>query len=363
MESAYEIDYSTDDDFRTTTLTFSPDQLAMDVTFRGVSVRVETFCGRSVPMGATSDGLNYPFNYEFIIRPDQRQSLDWFADMAQVLRELFTFLIGSAVYILDLGGWHGDKDDAVRIHVNMPVQVPRAIKLDANDFSTHHRDCRGFVPSLAASWFEKLDDLKIATSAYAELLASDGLSPASILVRIAQTLEHLHGYLWAEETRYVSKVTMKRFIQWLQRNFPASISDVAPSEMEKLTGKREVLLNRIGALNQLSFRSRLERIFGQIPNATISYLLEGRLRRADSVSVDDFLEKLEATRHYWTHFDEEQRALSFTDDEIETATLSCWGVLTYTLARALGLDDSQSDDMARNARTAVFLVGSYPKPG
>lgn len=69
-----------------------------------------------------------------------------------------------------------------------------------------------------------------------------------------------------------------------------------------------------------------------------------------------FLERLDATRHYLTHFSEQQKTLAFSSSEIEDTALVCWAVLTYWMSLELGLGINRAGQPAIKAKNAMFLV-------
>jgi hypothetical protein len=88
------------------------------------------------------------------------------------------------------------------------------------------------------------------------------------LLRTKQTLEHFHGGLRAKailpeasEMRYVKKATSRRFLRWLRCRFPKSIEHVEEDEMKRLSSSRDLILARMGTLNEYSFRTRMTQLF------------------------------------------------------------------------------------------------------
>lgn len=281
-----------------------------------------------------------------------------FLSLVSSLRELFVFLTGSGVFALELQALLVDDASERWLRIYLPVTVPGVVRLEPRYFTTMHETVRAHAPQIVAQWFAKRDQLETATRGYSEVLCAEGTMEQTVLLRTLQLLEHLHGVLWPSETKYVAKATMKRLVGWLRAKFPTDIEAVEAAEMALLQGRKEILLSRIGGLNELSFRSRIERMFREIPGGVLMPLLDNP-RDLDE-TLKELLPRLEATRHFLTHFSEEQRALAYPKEEMEKITGCCWGVLTYWLARALGLEQSVSEDMAlKSGRYAMFLVKGY----
>ena len=279
-------------------LSFKEHQLVADFKFKGEKVRLESFCARSIPSQINSDGKNWLYSHHLVIRPESKQSLDWLLDVASSVRDIFIFLIGGGVYTLDVVGLSDRSENRQTpiFHVNLPVTVPRAVRYDSNYFFTRHRDYNDEIPELIKTWFERQDDLSVVIGTYRELLTSDGASHTTILFRTVQTLEHLYGLLWQDDSRYVKKATFKRFIGWLREHIPTELENVPPDEMGKLEANKEIIMSRIGGLNDISLRSKLERLFKEIPKGILIPIL-GNPPEFDTY-LSRFLERLDATRHY-----------------------------------------------------------------
>lgn len=337
-------------------LTFRADQLVADFEFKGEKIRLESFCSHSIPSQIKPEGGNWQYSHHLVIRPESRQGLDWMLEVASSIRDIFVFLIGSGVYTLDVVGLSDRSENchAQVFHVNLPVTVPRSIRYDADYFLTHHRDYRKEIPNLVKEWFERLDDLNVVIETYRELLCSDGTSHTTIIFRTVQTLEHLYGLLWQDDSSYVKKATFRRFVGWLREHFPTELEHVPPDEMCKLAANKEIIMSRIGGLNNISLRSKLEKLFKKIPAGILMPILGNPRDLNEYVSC--FLKRLEATRHYLTHFNVEQKTLAFSVDEIQDAALVCWAVLTYWMSRKLGLDCARAGGIALKAKDAMFLV-------
>lgn len=337
-------------------LSFKEHQLVADFKFKGEKVRLESFCARSIPSQINSDGKNWLYSHHLVIRPESKQSLDWLLDVASSVRDIFIFLIGGGVYTLDVVGLSDRSENRQTpiFHVNLPVTVPRAVRYDSNYFLTRHHDYHDEIPELIKTWFERQDDLSVVIGTYRELLTSDGASHTTILFRTVQTLEHLYGLLWQDDSRYVKKPTFKRFIGWLREHIPTELEHVPPDEMGKLEANKEIIMSRIGGLNDISLRSKLERLFKEIPKGILMPIL-GNPPEFDTY-LSRFLERLDATRHYLTHFSEQQKALAFSDSEMEDTALVCWAVLTYWMCLELGLGINQARQIAIKAKSAMFLI-------
>src|SRR5260221_866448 len=338
-------------------ITFKPDELVASFRFQDIEASLGTFCARSVPILPSPKGVSWPYSYQLTVRPTHPQDVRWYVECASKLRDLFVFLIGSAVYTLDLIGWREiDRHPKSRIEVWHPVVVPRTVRTQVRYFSTRLDDYRDAMPGVIELWFQRLEELKVVTECYTELLCADGIAPNSLLLRTAQTLEHLHGLLWPDDLKYAKRSTFNRLIQFLSDSFPREIEQVPPEEMEKLSAIKKILLDRIGNLNELSFRSRIERLLREIPGTELMPIL-GNPRDLDG-ALTEFLTHLEGSRHYLSHFDDRQKAKAFPSDKIEEADLICWAALTFWIAKELGLSESQAGDIALGAKNALFLIQS-----
>lgn len=357
FEKPYKID-PLNYDFEDFSVKFEPDRLQASFTFNEVEVGLDTFCSRSIPMEVRADGKNWNYDYNLVVKPGTYQDLSWMLKLASSIRNLFTFLIGSGVYTIDLLGQLPSDDNrgqAVRIY--RVVTVPHAMRVETRYFSTTHDRVRTQIPSVINSWFKREHQFSLVFESYRELLCTDGASQSTFLLRTTQTLEHLYSILWPDDAKYTSKATFKRFIAWIRENFPADLPHVDYCEIEKLTETKELLLSRIGGLNDISLRSKLERLFEEIPDQLLLPIFQNPQKLTGF--LPPFIARLEATRHFLTHFSEKQKILAFNEDrEIENAMLICWAVLTYWISHSIGFDSTASHHITLQAREAMFLVHS-----
>jgi ApeA N-terminal domain 1 len=355
FDNPYKIKYE-GEDWKEARLNFDADALSADFEFNGVQVRLGTFCGRSMPMEATPEGAAWPFQYNLMLFPAKTQQLSWFLQLAASLRDLFVFLVGSGVYTLAISGkpQAPAERDHIRLSIFIPVTVPRVVRTESRYFSTRHSTFRESLPHAICEWFSRQSELAVAIRTYTELLCSDGISRQTVLLRTAQTLEHLHGLLWPSNSKYVSQATYRQLTRWLRTHFPTELG-VPEAEFKALQDHKEIIVDRFAGLNELSFRSRMEKIFRSIPGPELMPLI--RNPHDSEVFLTQFLKQLETSRHYLTHFDEKQRAGKFSDDELQNASLTCWAVLTFWIAHLIGLSDEEAGHVALQARDALFLVG------
>src|SRR6185369_16264169 len=119
---------------------------------------------------------------------------------------------------------------------------------------------------------------------------------------------------------------------------------------------KDPLIGRIRGINSLSFRSRIRSLFEAVPPRQLMPMIDNP---GDIPGfLDHFMPRLEATRHYLTHFSPDQRERAFGSGELEKPTLQCWSVLIFSLARFLGLSDELAGDLGLAARKSLFLVGT-----
>ena len=342
--------------FEDASIKWLPDSFDASVDIDGVITRIQSFCSRSIPTIASREGATWAYNYKINIQSEELHSLEWFMKAASSLRRFFIFMTGTGIYTLDCSMFAapgGDRHQALPVYI--PVAIPAVVRPEPRYFSTRHQAVRGVLPDLLASWFSKELQLSAVVNSYTDALLLDGTSPDSIFLRTVQTLEHFHGLLWPEESLYVAKPVWKKFLRWFKSSFPAELPEVAERDMLGLSSVKDIVVNRVAWLNNSSFRTRMLQLFRSMPGRELMPVL-GNPANLES-HLDQFILRLEATRHYLTHFSDKQRRLSFTADELEAVTLQCWAVLTFWLARFLELNEELAGDMALQASKAMFLVG------
>ena len=356
FDQPFSVDYSEKTDYADGVIRFRPDEPAVRAEFGGVPFELTVICGRSIPVAADSSGLEFTFTYKLVVRPDSAQDLRWHLQVSALTRQLFMLLIGSGIYTLDLGVEYADSPTGSEIRVLPRIGIPMVVRQDPVYFYTRHDQIRESFPDIFFTWFQEADRLSVIRSTLADLLTVDGTSAEAVFTRVVQTLEHFHGLIDSGDGRYVPKALWRRFTRWLRGEYPDCLPDATSEELRSLQAAKDALIGRIGGINSLSFRTRIRALFEAIPGKELMPIL----RNPPDVSkyLDESILRIEATRHYLTHFDPEQRELAFGHDELETPTLECWSVLMFHLASLLGMSSEAAGDLALAARDTMFLVGA-----
>jgi hypothetical protein len=336
-------------------LTFNPSELVCEIEFRGVKVKLSSF-SRKWYGEIKSEGKNLNWNYDLVMQADSVHGLDWYFDLLSEVRKLFVFLIGAGVFVLRfIGGV------SPRSHVTLyyPATVPRALRYDADQFSTRFEENKEALRFLIPNWFSKSDSLRVVFDSYSELLCSDGTSPMTLLIRTIQTLEHFYGIIWGQGEKYVAKGTYKQFLKWIGENLPSELKSIKLEEMKKLHEVKSLLLSRFGNLNDISLRSKLEKFISELPRFITETIFKDTFKDADHIKK--FLDQLEATRHYHTHYDPKLKPKTFNEDTLEEVALVMWALLSYWLSVTLHADIELARDIAEKAKEVMFLVGRTEK--
>lgn len=335
---------------------FEPDKFAVPTVFEGWPLKVTTFCARTVPVVATTKGVEFTYSYKLIIAPDAPQPLDWHLRAIAVLRSLFMLLLGNGVYTLEIKALGSSNEMTGPVHVFPRVSVPLLVRLGDNQFYVRHETVRNDLEILLREWFAKEEILRVIRGSMIDLLTVDGLTPEAVFTRIVQTMEHFHGVVSEEKGRYVAKSTWRKFCAWLDEVFPSGPNLDDPVKLEELKTHREPLIGRIRGVNSLTFRSRLRSLFDRVPGKELMPLLDDPGN--PDAYLDEFLRRVEATRNYLTHFSPKLKADAFIGKELERAALQCWAVLLFNIASYLGVSEGVAGYIALAGRRSMFLVGS-----
>ena len=362
--------------FEKSLVCFSPDTFKIETSFESESFCLSSFCQRQIPFGSKRGKLEFSSRYILIAEPKTDQSLSLFLSLASSLRSYLMLLIGCGVYTLELEGMLANTTDAnveissepdkappAIVQIYLPVCVPTVVQGDTNCFASSYNEMSKEFTTGTNGWFKHKEILETATRAYTELLQYDGASEESVFLRVVQTLEHLHGVIFSDNSKYVPKPKWKKFQAWLAENVPNPLArlwheDDAESKDAVDHGQlRKIVLDRIGSLNQLSFRSRLEMLFRKIPRRYLMPILDNPSSKFDE-ELDEFLRAVEATRNYLTHYTSRQKKTALKKEDMEEATARCWAVLSYWIATYIGFSEEISGTMALKAKRAMFLVAN-----
>lgn len=355
FERPLELDYQ-ERRFDDCLVSFRPDKQEARGEFQGCPFKLDVFCARTIPSVPDSERVEFTYRYKVTILPETPQTLDWHLALTSLLRELFMFLVGTGVYTLEIEAFAGEEPGRHIVHVFPRVTVPMLVRLDPNYFYSDHAKVREQFQPLLNAWLSNSEILTIVRHTLSDLLTVDGTSPEAVFTRVVQTMEHFHGLVSSDEHRYVSRSTWRAFTNWLSEHFPSCWSGAQPDQAAELLNARDPLIGRIRGVNSLSFRSRIRSLFEAVPPRELMPMIDNP--RDAPTFLDDFMPRLEATRHYLTHFSAHQRELAFGSGELESPTLQCWSVLVFSLARFLGLTDELAGDLGLAARKTLFLVGT-----
>ena len=264
------------------------------------------------------------------------------------------FLIGSAIYTLELvASFPKDQvsEDVSYGQILQAVDVPSAIDGDRVDFSTRFEEVAEQLPQIFKAWFDDAEALTVVMNAYKEVLLNDGAYEESLFLSIVQVLEHFHGVLFPKENRYLDRSNWKSFIDCVQPYLAQALENVGCTSDDK----KEVLLKRLGSLNEFSFMSRLKKLINEIPEPKLMPILNNPEDR--DRGIDDFARKLDKTRNFLIHHEQKHAAEALTGRQLRRTISSCWAILTYWLARSLGFSEQMAGNIAYRAQYAFFRVG------
>lgn len=342
--------------FENLLVVFKPDEFEVLTEFEGRSLKVATFCERTLPSATSTKGVEFTYSYKLIITTDDSQPLDWHLRAIAVLRSLFMLLFGNGVYTLEIKAFVSGDEQSSPVHVFPRVTVPLLVRLGAAQFYMRHKTIRKDFKVLVKEWFAKEKTLRVTRGSLTDLLTVDGLTPEAVFTRIVQTMEHLHGVVSEEKGQYVAKGTWRRFCDWLDGVFPGEPRVDESEELKKLLSHREPLIGQIRGVNSLTFRSRLRSLFDRVPGRELMPLLDNPDN--PDAYLDEFLRSVVATRNYLTHFNSKLEKQVFVGEDLERAALQCWAVLLFNLSLYLGVREEVAGYIALAGRRSMFLVGT-----
>ena len=212
---------------------------------------------------------------------------------------------------------------------------------------------------MIGAWFKQENQLNIVMRAYAETLLNDGAYEESVFLGVVQVLEHFHTILFPDKATYLKRHVWKAFIAMLREFVPSALIEAGALESEGSLEKARLLVNRVGSLNQLSLQTKLENLLRMMNPGYLMPLLNNP--DDSEVAIKEFTRRVATTRHFLTHYSKKQAQQAFSDTDLRRAVSSCWAVLTYWLARRLGIDDERAGKMALNAWHVMFLT--IPRAG
>lgn len=362
----YEVDYE-GDELQEAVLRFKPAKLDVSLDYKGHSFRLALFCGRTLPSGPNEGEVRFVYTHYFQMTCDEPAPLDWHLRVVGLIRECLMFLTGEAAFTSSLRGFLPAPEEEevapVPVDILLPVLVPMVVRTDRDYLGVSYGEVAEQLPRIFQEWFRRHDELEIVVKGYAELLVNDGAPEETMFLRVCQVLEHFHGIVYPESSKYLPRAGWRQLLSWLTKHLPEPLpGNDSPDESAGCTDKRPerdnvrmILISRIGALNQLSFRSKLSELMRGIVLRELFPILDNPPPDWEPW-LERFLAGVEATRHYLTHFDERQRVMALKGREMEVATTRLFGILAFWLARSVGIDEAQAGNYGLNAKRAMFLI-------
>jgi hypothetical protein len=321
--------------------------LLTELDWQGNHFRLELACVRTIPNQRQEDGLRWGYHYELLIARPEPTRADWFLSVAAVLKEALTFLMGNAVATLDLIGYvQAQTPEDFRREVRLLPQtvVPALLRERSRDFSAQYATIHEHLPSFFEAWLEKRSMLAVVIEGYAEVLSFEHSGAHAVFLRVAQMLEHFHGIITpSADERYYPRDKWRCFRRWLQEHFPLDDKNKA------------IVIARIGNLNRLSFRSRIESLVEAVPGPNLMPLIGNPVDPEAEIAL--LIKQIDDTRNFLTHFDEQLRERAVSGRRLRHLATVLWGILTFHLARTVGLPDETSCEMMRQAQRPMFIIG------
>jgi hypothetical protein len=194
-------------DFKEWMIKYEPDEFEVVVDYGGTKLDIKTGQRGSVPFAIGPDGKGWSWGYHMSMTSQEPRPLEWLLGAAAAFKECFTLMVGSGTYTLDLTAWLPSEDYPIEVTVLLPVYVPRVIRSERRYFTTTYASHHELMPTYVANWFAMRAEHEVASKAYSELLGSDGLTKELVILRILQTLEHMHSAIWPDQTKRVGETT------------------------------------------------------------------------------------------------------------------------------------------------------------
>lgn len=292
------------------------------------------------------------YSHHLQLATDEMQPLGWFLDQVECLRDFFSFVIGMPIYTLRLSP---ENTEGYPLQLFLPVDVPEIHEVDSYDFRTLYRDLHATLAETLRAWFRTRRERTTAFRLYFSLMYGNGMHEETVLLNLTQLLEHVHPLIFPGRSSYCSKDTWKAFRKWFKR-FPEGIKPLPDVEQQLKTrglSLKDLLLSRIGPLNQLSLHSKLENLVRDIPSIILQDIFH--YPPDLEVATSQFVKQIGSIRNSLTHPSEQNGLLS--REELLKLCLRLWAVLTYWLATDFISDEKVMEEMSyKSAMHSRFLV-------
>lgn len=199
-------------------------------------------------------------------------------------------------------------------------------------------EVREVFPVIVNNWFLQNEQAKLAAMVYLESLLMKSSSVNAGFLNMVHAVEAYHRSLGDEF--YMD-----------QTKFDAAIGEFSSKIPEAIQGDhRESLKNRLKYGNEYSMRRRLSHMLERIPETF-------RIRIAGE-TYSRFVQKVVATRNYFTHWDVESKGDAFSDGkDILNATQRLRCLFIASILHDLGIADQTVENSIKGHADFAFWPG------
>ncbi len=264
------------------------------------------------------------------IQPMDEQSWEWFQKRIIDLGNLLTLLMGYPVYPIKLSAQikhQPDRnifDELVNIYYTIPN--PRVIE-DLHPFmiETTFQDLIRFPNKLVTkdlnNWFKETDIIAPVIDLFFLTFYNPSMNPHIYFLTLMQAIETFHRRVYGG--KYLKTGEFKPIRNALINAVPEELIKALTNEngvsitKDELLKKYEYLVknfqSKISMSNEFSLTTRLK----ELSNCGRGELKWFKMLIDDEPDGEEkIIQRLVATRNYYTHFDENNRRNSFSDDDL-----------------------------------------------
>jgi len=258
--------------------------------------------------------------------PEAFSSFDWFWDVISDTQNLLTLFMNTPTYPKRIKAFGEEVETSRGRKSRETIHIYFVHSAKEIDKKVHPADMLVILPtveqqmsSILEAWFSKADQLRPVYSLFFGSMYFRNMYDRFHFLNLIQGVESFHRNLRAG--KYIGTSGFRKISKILREAIP-----------EDVTGDfRQSLESRISFGNEYSLRTRIRLLFQELDEKTA---------RLISQNPEEFIDRIVATRNYFTHYTTGLKRKAFDGDALYYAYQKLRILLIILLLKEVGLDES-----------------------
>lgn len=261
------------------------------------------------------------------IIPDDPQENEWFDIFQRDYSDLLTLFIGNAVYPCNITAFGGDVEiapgrmtkETVNVYTSQ-LNPRRRERVSSHDMPVPLAAIKNDVGGFIEKWFANSEKLKPVYTLLTATYYNRQMYVESEFLTLMQAIETFHRRELGG--KYLAESDYEEYYAEMVKALPSS----TPSDL------KERLKQYLRHGNELSLRKRIVQLTDGLSADT---------RKKIAENIDEFVEKLVATRNYLTHYEKQKGEVIKSIEEYFHMNAKLTAILSLLLLKRIGLREEE----------------------